>query len=161
LLQIFFNIVTIIVYWEDKIGVLIQEEGSSTIRTIEMPLFLREKWENAHMPPIVKQEDSVEEAVQMVMAPGRNPVMAKQKRKPLVAQFPQAPLVEAPIVEKQSNKKQKRKPRVGALPAQESAAPRVKRKPRVGKIANASQVVSAIPEAAIKKSGKKPQVGTM
>ena len=159
-----FDIVTVIVYWEDKIGVLIQEEGNSTVHVSAMPLLLQEKWKNAHMPPIVKQEEPVEEAIQMVIAPGRNPVMAKQKRKPLVAQFPQAPLVEAPIVEKQrNNKPQKRKPRVGVLPSQAPKA--AQRKPQVGQIMRpsqqASQPVSFIPESAIKRTIKKPQVGTM
>jgi hypothetical protein len=164
-----FDSVTVIVYWEDKIGILIQEEGNSTVRTSDMPLRLQEKWENAHMPPIVKEEEPADEEIQMVMAPGRNPVMAKQKRKPLVAQFPQAPLIQAPIVErKANNKKQKRKPRVGALPSLVEAkaeAPSQKRKPQVGKIMDASQLasrqVSMIPEAAIKRSGKKPSVGIM
>jgi hypothetical protein len=143
-----FDTVTIIVYWEDKIGILIQEEGNSTVQIKAMPLRLQEKWENAHMPPIEEEEKEV--------APKQYPVMAKQKRKPLVAQFPQAPLVQAPIIEKkQNNKKQKRKPRVGAP----------KRKPRVGKRMDdsqpASQPASAIPEAAIKRSGKKPSVGVM
>jgi hypothetical protein len=119
------------------------------------------------MPPIVKEEEPVEE-IQMIMAPGRNPVMAKQKRKPLVAQFPQAPLVQAPIVERQANnKKQKRKPRVGAVPSLVEAkaeAPQ-KRRPQVGKIMDASQLasrqVSVIPEAAIKRSVKRPSVGVM
>jgi hypothetical protein len=167
-----FDTVTVIVYWEDKIGVLIQEEGNSTVRIATMPLILREKWENAYMPPIVKQEERVEE-IPAVLAPGRNPVMAKIKRKPLVAQFPQVPLVEAPIIEKpQHIIKQKRKPRVGVLPAAAPAdapsAPKIKRKPQVGPIMRpseqalqASQPGSFIPESAIKRTTKKPQVGVM
>jgi hypothetical protein len=152
-----FDTVTIIVYWEDKIGIVIQEEGNSTVRITALPLLLREKWENAYMPPIVKQEEPEEE---IQLAPGKNPVMAKQKRKPLVAQFLEAPLVEAPIIERQANKKQKRKPRVG-IPPEASAKAKATKKPHVGKIMNASQAVSVIPEAAMKHSGKKPQVGTL
>jgi hypothetical protein len=154
-----FDAVTVIVYWEDKIGVLIQEEGNSTVRIATMPLRLQEKWESAHMPPVEEEKE---------MAPAQRPMMPK-KRKPLVAQFPQAPLVQAPVVEKQrNNKKQKRKPRVGpprseaivsAMPTV-SATPK-KRKPHVGKRMNASQPASAIPEAAIKRSGTKPSVGMM
>jgi hypothetical protein len=162
-----FNIVTVLVYWEDKIGVLFQEQGNTTVRIASMPSVLQQKWENAHIPPIVKEEAPVEESMQAVLAPGKNPVMAKPKRKPLVAQFPQVPLVEAPVVEKMPNmKKEKRKPRVG-VPSVVTAA--AKRKPTVGKLpqldaptlqpsvqaARAAQA-SAIPEAAIK---RKPTVG--
>lgn len=151
-----YDTVTIIVYWEDKIGVLVQEEGNSTVRIASMPSILRHKWENAHMPPIVKEEEPEDESIRMVIAPGKNPVMAKPKRKPLVAQFPQAPLVEAPILEKQPNsKKEKRKPRVGVLPSV-AAAP-IKRKPTVGKLPESVQP-SVIPEAAIK---RKPTVGKL
>jgi hypothetical protein len=149
-----FDTVTIIVYWEDKIGILIQEEGNSTVQVKAMPLRLQEKWEDAHMPPVEEEKE---------VAPEQKPVMAKQKRKPLVAQFPQAPLVQAPIIEKkQNNKKQKRKPRVGALPSfVKTPVKTPKRKPRVGKRMDASEPASAIPEAAVKRSGKKPSVGVM
>jgi hypothetical protein len=149
-----FDTVIIIVYWEDKIGVLIQEEGNSTVQVKAMPLRLQEKWENAHMPPVEEEKEVV---------PEQKPVMAKQKRKPLVAQFPQAPLVQAPMIEKkQNNKKQKRKPRVGALPSfVKTPVKTPKRKPRVGKRMDASEPASAIPEAAVKRSGKKPSVGVM
>jgi hypothetical protein len=163
-----FDTVTIIVYWENKIGVLIQEEGNFTVRAATLPSRLQEKWENAHMPPIVKQESPVVEEIQMIMAPGKNPVMAKQRRRPLVAQFPQAPLVEAPIVEKQrNNKQQKRRPRIGVLPSfvepkAQVQAPARKR-PQIGTLPSqiASQSVSMIPESAIKRSGKKPQIGVL
>jgi hypothetical protein len=166
-----FDTVTVIVYWENKIGVLIQEEGNSTVRVSELPSKLQEKWVNAHMPPIEKQESPVEE-IQMIMAPGKNQVMAKQRRRPLVAQFPQAPLVEAPIIEKQRNNKQpKRRPRIGVLPS--LVEPKIpvqapaKRRPQIGVMPSqmpsqaASQPVSMIPESAIKRSGKKPQIGVL
>jgi hypothetical protein len=156
-----FDTVTMIVYWENKIGVLIQEEGNPIVRIAALPQSLQEKYKYANMPPIEKQESPVEE-IQMVMAPGKNPVMAKQRRRPLVAQFPQAPLIEAPIVEKKlNNKKQKRRPRVGVLPSFVEAPKAASRKPQVGKIADVSQPVSVIPESAIKRSGKKPQIGIM
>jgi hypothetical protein len=160
-----FDTVTIIVYWENKIGILIQEEGNSTVRATAMPRTLQEKWENAHMPPIVKKEEPVDE---IQMAP-EQPVMAKQRRRPLVAQFPQAPLIEAPIIEKQqNNKKQKRRPRVGILPSLEEVAQEMaqkaaaKKRPQVGIIpSQVSQQVSVIPESAIKRTGKKPSVGIL
>ena len=159
-----FDTVTIIVYWENKIGVLIEEEGNYTVRATALPSKLQEKWVNAHIPPIEKQESPVKEEIQMVMDPGKNPVMAKQRRRPLVAQFPQAPLVEAPIVEKQrNNKQQKRRPRIGVLPSLVEPKVQVKKRPQIGTLPSqmASQSVSMIPESAIKRSGKKPQIGVL
>ena len=160
-----FDAVTVIVYWENKIGILVQEEGNSMVRVASFPRILHEKWNNAYMPPIEKKEEPEEESMRVLLAPGKNPVMAKPKRKPLVAQFPQAPLVEAPIIEKPLNiKKTKRKPRVGVLPAAAAAAAAtttlapVKRKPTVGVLKPSAAVpdISAVPAAAIK---RKPTVG--
>lgn len=144
-----FNRVTVIVYLEGAIGILVEEEGNPTIRTALMPPKLNEAWENASVPPIVKREP-VEERVLMV--PGRNPVMAQQKRKPMVARLVQEPLVEVPFEEKPVEVKVKRKPRVA-----DSLAPaRAKKKPPVSqKSASASASASGIPASA----KKKPPVG--
>ncbi len=138
-----FETVTVIVYLENAIGILVEEQGNPTIRTTNMPPELDDAWENANLPPIVKREPEEE---RVLLVPGRNPVMAKQKRKPLVARAVQEPLVEVPFVEKPIEVKAKRKPRVAASlapapapakkrpPVAASAAPtkKIKRKPRVG-----------------------------
>jgi len=136
-----FDTVTVIVYLEDALGILVEEEGNSTIRIASMPPALEEAWENANVPPIVKREE-VEEP-RILMVPGRNPVMAKQKRKPLVAKAIQEPLVEVPYVEKPVEvKKATRKP-----PVAPSLAPQVvKRKPSVAK--SSTTVVRGKPSVA-------------
>jgi hypothetical protein len=145
-----FNRVTVIVYLEGAIGILVEEEGNPTIRTALMPPKLNEAWENASVPPIVKREP-VEERVLMV--PGRNPVMAQQKRKPMVARLVQEPLVEVPFEEKPVEVKAKKKP-PRAVSA--SLAPaRAKKKPPVSQKSAASASASGIPASA----KKKPPVG--
>ena len=121
-----FDTVVIIVYLEDAIGILVEGEGNLTIRTTNMPPELDDAWENANLPPIVKREPEEE---RILMVPGRNPVMAKQKKKPLVARAVQEPLVEVPFVEKPVGiQKEKRKPRVAASLAPASS---IKKKPPV------------------------------
>ena len=147
-----FNTVSVIVYLENAIGILVEEEGNPTIRTASMPSELEDAWENASVPPIVKREPEEE---RILLVPGRNPVMAKQKRKPMVARLVQEPLVEVPFVEKPIEVKVKRKPRVADSLAPASLA---KKKPPVSqKSASASASASGIPASAIK---KKPPVGS-
>jgi hypothetical protein len=140
-----FDTVTIIVYLENAIGILVEEEGNPTIRTASMPSQLEDAWENASVPPIMKREP--EEEPRVLLVPGRNPVMAKQKRKPLVARAVQEPLVEVPFVEKPIEVKAKRKPRVAASLVPASLVPAKKKPPVSQKTAAAS-------------AKKKPPVGS-
>jgi hypothetical protein len=143
-----FDTVVIIVYLEDAIGILVEGEGNVTIRTANMPLELNNAWKNANFPPIVKREPEEEH---ILMVPGRNPVMAKQKRKPLVARAVQEPLVEVPFVAKPIEVKAKRRPRVAA-----SLAPALaKKKPPVSQ-KTATAASSSVPASA----KKKPPVGS-
>jgi hypothetical protein len=142
-----FNTVTVIVYLEDEMGILVEEEGNSTIRIASMPPMLVDAWEKSNLPSIVKREPEEE---RVLMIPGRNPVMAKQKRTPLVAKAIQVPLEEVPFVEKPVEiKKATRKPPVAA-----SLAPQIAIK-KLGKPPVAPKNPGK-PPVAPKKSGKPP-----
>ena len=131
-----FDTVTIIVYMEDTMGIVVEDEGNSTIRIASMPPALQDAWQKANLPPIVKREEPMEERV---LVPGRNPVA--KKRRPLVAKEVQEPLVKAPFVEKPIEVKAKRLPRIAS------------------EVASAMPVIpvsaSAIPASAIR---KKPSI---
>jgi len=143
-----FDTVTIIVYMEDAIGVLM-EEGHSTIRIASMPTDLDAAWKIASVPPIVKKEPVEEESILMV--PGKNQIMVKKKRKPLVARRVQdPPLVIASNVEKpiEVGKIKKRPQRAPtAASAMSSAMPSIT--PAASSSSSASAF--AIPASAIKK----------
>jgi hypothetical protein len=123
-----FDTVTVIVYLEDAMGILVEEEGNSTIRIASMPPALIDAWEKSNLPSIVKREPMEEERVLMI--PGRNPVMARQKRTPLVAKAAPQPLVEAPFVDKPIEiKKAKRTPPVAASLAPQIAIKKIGKPP--------------------------------
>jgi hypothetical protein len=138
-----FDTVTIIVYMEDAIGVLM-EEGHSTIRIASMPTDLDAAWKIASVPPIVKKEPVEEESILMV--PGKNQIMVKKKRKPLVARRVQEPLVAVPFVEKPIEVAIKKKPQRAPTASQFAPQIAIKKKPQRAPTA-ASAMSSAMPSA--------------
>lgn len=114
-----FDSVTIIILLPDSIGILAQEEGDSTVKIAALSETLQEVFREA---PIVRlrkrpvvQPLNGEQKVPLII--GQNPIMAKTRRRPLVATAIQAPLVQAPLVEaphteNKSRNRTRRKPRV-------------------------------------------------
>jgi hypothetical protein len=146
-----FDAVTVFVFLPDQIGLLIREEGDSTVKIATLPEAIQEKWRDAAVVQLRKkpaiaaavtastQED--EKKVPLVI--GQNPIMAKAKRKPLVAQASAAPLVVAAP-----------KPPVATMAQNNRGKP--KRKPRIAPVAPAAPAaivanVEGVPAAAIKK----------
>ena len=131
-----FDSVTIFVFLPGQVGLLIQEEGEPTVKIASLSDALQELYRSA---PVVQMRRRpvaattatttttttalpVEEERKLPLIIGKNPIMAKTRRRPLVASAAAAPLVEAEP--KTANNKPKnnknrtrRKPRVA--PAKE------------------------------------------
>lgn len=115
-----FDSVTIFVFLPGQIGLLIQEEGNPSVKIAALPETLQELWREAAVVQLRKRPVAavvVEEEKKVPLIIGQNPIMAKPRRKPLVAAATEAPLVEAPpkpVNEKPKNNKNRsrRKPRV-------------------------------------------------
>ena len=130
-----FDSVTIFVFLPGQVGLLIQEEGEPTVKIASLSDALQELYRSA---PVVQMRRRpvaatttttttatalpVEEERKLPLIIGQNPIMAKTRRRPLVASAAAAPLVEAEP--KTANNKPKnnknrtrRKPRVA--PAKE------------------------------------------
>lgn len=121
-----FDSVTIFVILPDQVGLLIQEEGESTVKINALPDTLQELWREASVVQLRRRQvaSSPEEERKVPLIIGKNPIMAKTRRKPLVAANPGAPLVEAAVTanNKANNKPKitsRRKPRVASSPAKE------------------------------------------
>jgi hypothetical protein len=76
-----FDSVTIIVFLENYIGILIEEEGESTVKIASLPEKIQELYENAGRVQIKKRV--IEEKKEQVII-GQNPIMTRRRR-PLVA----------------------------------------------------------------------------
>jgi len=139
-----FDTVTIIIYMEDAIGVLM-EDSNSTIRIASMPTELAAAWKIASVPPIVKKDPVEEESILMV--PGKNQIMVKKKRKPLVARRIQEPLVAVPFVEKPIEVAIKKKPQRAPIASQIASqfAPQIAIKKKPQRAPAASAMSSAMP----------------
>jgi hypothetical protein len=114
-----FDSVTIFVILPDQVGLLIQEEGESTVKINALPDTLQELWREAAVVQLRKRPVAPppEEEKKVPLIIGKNPIMDKTRRKPLVAANPGAPLVEAAVTanNKAVNKAKntsRRKPRV-------------------------------------------------
>jgi hypothetical protein len=138
-----FDAVTIFVFLPDQIGLLIREEGDSTVKIAALPEAIQEKWRDAAVVQLRKKPAIAtappppqEEERKVPLVIGQNPIMAKPKRKPLVAQTVSAPLVVAA-------------PKAAVANAQNNRG-KTKRKPRVAPVAPVANI-EGIPAAAIKK----------
>ena len=96
-----FESVTIIILLIDQVGILIQEEGEPTVKIASLPETLQEVFKEAPIVRLRKRLVSkpLEEEQKVPLIIGQNPIMAKPRRRPLVATIVQAPLVEAPLIE--------------------------------------------------------------
>lgn len=119
-----FDSVTIFVFLPDQIGILIQEEGDPAVKITALPETLQEIWKSAAVVQLRKRPVAppVEEERKVPLIIGQNPIMAKPRRKPLVATTIAAPLVEVeakPVNEKPKNNRNRsrRRPRVAPQPA--------------------------------------------
>jgi hypothetical protein len=151
-----FDSVTIFVFLPDQIGILIQEEGDSTVKISALPESIQELYKGA---PVVQMKRRVilppkEEEIKVPLIIGQNPIMAKLKRRPLVATTAQAPLVPAeskPVEEAKQPLKPRRRPIVAATAKAKEESnikpnnkPRntTKRKPRVAPVTNVAPVLN-------------------
>ena len=114
-----FDSVTIIIFLPDQVGILIQEEGEPTVKIASLPETLQEVFKEAPIVRLRKRPvaQPLEEEQKVPLIIGQNPIMAKPRRRPLVATAVQAPLVElTPIAivpsENKSRNRSRRKPRV-------------------------------------------------
>jgi hypothetical protein len=150
-----FDAVTIFVFLPDQIGILIQEEGESTIKIEALPESIKEIYSES---PVVQMKRRVvalpkEEEIKVPLIIGQNPIMAKPKRRPLVATISEAPLVPAstpPVVKaEQPVKPTQRRPVIAPQSnvVKPNNKPRnvTRRKPRMAP--NASAVPATLPEA--------------
>jgi hypothetical protein len=108
-----FDAVTIFVFLPDKVGLLIDEEGMPTVKIDALPETLKELYSSAPIvqlrkKPVVKPPVEEERKVPLII--GQNPIMAKTRRRPLVASEVKQPEVK-PVNNKPKNIT-RRKPRV-------------------------------------------------
>ena len=123
-----FDSVTILVFLPDDTGLLIEEEGNSTVKISSLSPTLQEVWKSAAVVQMRRRPVAapVEEEKKVPLIIGQNPIMAKQRRKPLVANTARQPLVEAKPVEakpKNNRSRSRRKPRVAPLTEAIAVAP--------------------------------------
>ena len=125
-----FDSVTIFVFLPEQVGILIQEEGEATVKISALPEALQELYRAAAVVQMRKRPVAVpvEEERKVPLIIGQNPIMAKTRRKPLVASTPAAPLVETPAVPR-------RRPVVAQAPPKNNKN-RTRRKPRVAPTSN-------------------------
>ena len=113
-----FDSVTVIIFLADQVGILIQEEGEPTVKITSLPETLQEVFREAPIVRLRKRPvaQPLEEEQKVPLIIGQNPIMAKPRRRPLVATAVQAPLVELtpPIApsENKSRNRSRRRPRV-------------------------------------------------
>ena len=113
-----FDSVTIFVFLPGQVGILIQEEGDATVKITSLPDTLQELYRSAPVVQMRKRPIAtttlVEEERKVPLIIGQNPIMAKTRRRPLVAATVAAPLVESnPSNNKpKNNSRTRRKPRV-------------------------------------------------
>jgi hypothetical protein len=111
-----FDSVTIFVFTKEQIGILIQEEGNPSVKIASLPEALQETYKESPVvqlrkKPVVQQiEKEEEKKVPLVI--GKNPIMAKTRRKPLVANAPKTPLILAPVAPNKTKNTTRRRPRV-------------------------------------------------
>jgi hypothetical protein len=96
-----FNSVTIFVFLPNETGILIEEEGEPTVKISSLPETIQDIWKKASVLQI-KRKVVVPEEVKVPLIIGKNPIMAKPRRRPLVAETKNIPLAVAPLVTAES-----------------------------------------------------------
>jgi hypothetical protein len=114
-----FDSVTIIILLVNQVGILFQEEGNPTVKILSLPEALQEVFRQAPIVRLRKRliAQPLDEEPTMPLIIGKNPIMTKTRRRPLVATAVQVPLVKAPLVKavtvnNKSRNRSRRRPRV-------------------------------------------------
>jgi hypothetical protein len=95
-----FESVTIFVQLPTEIGLLIQEDGVSTVRITALPETIQAKWTEATIvsPPRRRViTPPPEEEVRVPVLIGKKPIKTTLRKRPLIANAEAPPLVEAPL----------------------------------------------------------------
>jgi hypothetical protein len=91
-----FDSVTIFVLLPTEVGLLIQEDGDSTVKIAALPEAIQRKWEEADV--VIQSKKRIapppEEEVKVPLLIGKKPITLKKR--PIIANVKAAPLVEAP-----------------------------------------------------------------
>jgi hypothetical protein len=105
-----FESVTIFVLLPTEIGLLIQEDGDSTVKIAALPETVQEKWEEATavIPPKKRILPLPEEEVKVPLLIGKKQITLKKR--PIIANVKAAPLVEAPPRNNVARKTVRRRP---------------------------------------------------
>ena len=124
-----FDSVTIIILLVNQVGILFQEKGNPTVKILSLPEVLQEVFRQAPIVRLRKRliAQPLDEEPTMPLIIGKNPIMTKTRRRPLVATAVQAPLVKAPLVKAPLVKA----PLVKAVTVNNKSRNRSRRKPRV------------------------------
>jgi hypothetical protein len=132
-----FDAATVFVFLPEQIGLLIREEGDSTVKIAALPEAIQEKWRDAAVVQLRKKPAiaAPPTPTEVPLVVGQNPIMSKLKRKPLVAQVPAVPLVVAG-------------PKAPTVMVTQNNRGKIKRKPRVAPAATAV-AIDGVPPAAI------------
>ena len=162
-----FDSVTIFVFLPGQLGLLIQEEGEPTVKIASLPDDVQELYRNAAVVQMRRRPVAAtnatatnvtatnatatnatvkppEEERKVPLIIGQNPIMAKTRRKPLVASAVAAPLVVAPLVAKP----------LEAKPLEAKPKNRTRRKPRVAPNETSNEASTVVPKGAIALSKK-------
>lgn len=94
-----FESVTIFVLLPDQIGLLIQEDGESTVKINALPEDIKSKWEDANI--IVRPRKKIikppiEEEIKVPLLIGKKPIKTTIRKRPILANIESPPLIEAP-----------------------------------------------------------------
>jgi hypothetical protein len=129
-----FESVTIFVQLPTQIGLLIQEDGDSTVKIATLPEAIQAKWGEATIvsPPRTRAIiPPLEEEVKVPVLIGKKPIKTTLRRRPLIANVESAPLVEAPPRNNIARRTVRKRPTIAAenapKPATATAAKIIKR----------------------------------
>lgn len=108
-----FDSVTILVFLPEQRGILIEEEGEPTVKIASLPETIQEIYRESPVIQLRRKQiiTPIEEKIVPLIV-GQNPVMTKTRRRPLVANAPSAPLIEASKAPNKPKNTTRRRPRI-------------------------------------------------
>lgn len=129
-----FDSVTIFVLLPTQIGLLIQEDGDSTVKISSLPEEIQAKWKDASIirgpkKPVMKLLP--EEEIKVPVLIGKNPIKTKLRRRPLIANLETPPLVEAPPRNNNVARRTVRKRPQIVYDTPTTAAPKTRKRPPI------------------------------
>ena len=153
-----FDSVTIFVFLPGQIGLLIQEEGDSTVKINLLPEKIIDIWKSAPIVSLRKRPTVVlEEETKVPLIIGQNPIMANPRRRPLVATTRAIPLVE--VIEQPNKNKTILSNRSRVTPQIKAPLNVTRRRPRVAPVAPvASVAIPSPPIASENVTRRRPRV---